>query len=132
MSLALRVDIPRAISNLRFFAGAVRHAETGAHMMSDAVNYTIRKPIGVVALITPWNLPLYLLTWKLGPALAMGNTVVAKPSELTPTTATMLAEIFHDIGAPNTMWKSPTTIYKIELFINHFMFHRHTNSKQQA
>ena len=99
-SLARSVDIPRAVANFRFFAGALRHDETGCHMMADAVNYTVRKPLGAVALITPWNLPLYLLTWKAAPALAMGNTVVAKPSEMTPTTATMLAEVFNLAGAP--------------------------------
>jgi aminomuconate-semialdehyde/2-hydroxymuconate-6-semialdehyde dehydrogenase len=99
-SLARSVDIPRAVDNFRFFAGALRHDQTGCHMMADAVNYTIRKPLGAVALITPWNLPLYLLTWKAAPALAMGNTVVAKPSEMTPTTATMLAEVFNMVGAP--------------------------------
>ena len=98
--LARAVDIPRSIANFRFFAGAIRHDETGCHMMADALNYTIRKPLGVVALITPWNLPLYLLTWKLAPALAMGNTVVVKPSEMTPTTATMLAELFNELDAP--------------------------------
>ena len=69
-------------------------------MMADAINYTIRKPLGVVAPITPWNLPLYLLSWNLAPAIAMGNTIVAKPSELTPTTATLLAEVFNEVGAP--------------------------------
>ncbi|MGC6509328.1 MAG: aldehyde dehydrogenase [Myxococcota bacterium] len=100
ISLARQVDIPRAIANFRFFAGAVRHDSTGCHMMADALNYTIRKPLGVVGLITPWNLPLYLLSWKAAPALAMGNVVVAKPSEMTPTTASLLAEVFTEVGAP--------------------------------
>ena len=99
-SLALAVDIPRAVDNFRFFAGAVRHDETGFHAMPGAFNYTLRRPLGVVGLITPWNLPLYLLSWKLAPALAMGNTVVAKPSELTPLTADALAHIFAEVGAP--------------------------------
>ena len=98
--LARSVDIPRAVANLRFFAGAARHDETGFHHTGRALNYTLRKPLGVVGLITPWNLPLYLLTWKTAPALAMGNTVVAKPSELTPTTATILAEILDEAGVP--------------------------------
>ena len=98
--LAKIVDIPRAIANFRFFAGAIRHDKTGCHMMADALNYTVRKPLGVVSLITPWNLPLYLLTWKTAPALAMGNTIVAKPSEMTPTTATLLADVFNEVGAP--------------------------------
>ncbi len=102
--VAKNVDISRAIANFRFFAGAIRHDETGCHMMGDAINYTVRKPLGVVALITPWNLPLYLLSWKLAPAIAMGNAVVAKPSELTPTTATLLAEVFNEVGAPKGLY----------------------------
>ncbi|MAA79084.1 MAG: 2-hydroxymuconic semialdehyde dehydrogenase [Deltaproteobacteria bacterium] len=98
LSLARTVDIPRAIANFRFFAGAVRHDETGCHMMAQAINYTCRKPIGVVGLITPWNLPLYLLSWKTAPALVMGNTIVAKPSEMTPTTATMLAQVIDEVS----------------------------------
>ncbi|MHC4472374.1 MAG: aldehyde dehydrogenase [Planctomycetota bacterium] len=100
VTLARRVDIPRTVANFRFFAGAVRHDETGFHRMPDAINYTLRKPLGVVGLVTPWNLPLYLLTWKTAPALAMGNAVVAKPSELTPLTADALASILADVGFP--------------------------------
>ncbi len=101
LTLARKVDIPRAVANLRFFAGAVRHDETGFHLMPGAFNYTLRKPVGVVGLITPWNLPLYLLTWKVAPALAMGNAVVAKPSELTPMTASALAAILSEAGLPD-------------------------------
>lgn len=100
ISQARTIDIPRAVRNFRFFAGAVRHDETACHEMEGALNYTIRRPIGVVGLITPWNLPLYLLTWKAAPAIATGNTVVAKPSELTPATASALAEITREAGAP--------------------------------
>lgn len=100
ISLAKKVDIPRAVLNFRFFAGAVRHASDGFHEMPGAINYTLRRPVGVVGLITPWNLPLYLLSWKTAPAVAMGNAVVAKPSELTPLTAGALAEIFLQVGAP--------------------------------
>jgi aminomuconate-semialdehyde/2-hydroxymuconate-6-semialdehyde dehydrogenase len=100
VSLARAVDIPRAVANFRFFAGAVRHDETGCHPMPGALNYTLRKPLGVVGLITPWNLPLYLLTWKAAPALGMGNAVIAKPSEVTPLTAAVLAEIIADAGVP--------------------------------
>ena len=100
VSLARAVDIPRAIANFRFFAGAIRHDHTDFHPMAGALNYTLRRPVGVMGLITPWNLPLYLLTWKVAPALAMGNTIVAKPSELTPLTANALAQVFDDIGAP--------------------------------
>lgn len=100
VSLARTVDIPRAIANFRFFAGAVRHQSLPSHPMAGAFNYTLRAPVGVVGLITPWNLPLYLLTWKLAPALAMGNTVVAKPSELTPLTADLLGEVFAEAGVP--------------------------------
>lgn len=100
VALARRMDIARAIDNFRFFAGAVRHGATAMHEMSDAINYTLRRPLGVVGLITPWNLPLYLLSWKVAPALATGNAVVAKPSELTPLTASALADILAEVGAP--------------------------------
>jgi aminomuconate-semialdehyde/2-hydroxymuconate-6-semialdehyde dehydrogenase len=98
--LAKTIDIPRAVANFRFFAGAIRHDHTGCHEMADAFNYTLRKPLGVVSLITPWNLPLYLLSWKLAPALATGNTVIAKPSEMTPTTATLLADVIDKLTVP--------------------------------
>jgi len=100
LSLAKAIDIPRAAANFRFFAGAVRHDETACHTTPGVINYTLRRPLGVVGLITPWNLPLYLLTWKTAPALAMGNTVIAKPSELTPLTAHALAEILREVGVP--------------------------------
>ena len=100
VTLAAQMDIPRAVLNFRFFAGAVRHDATGFHEMAHAINYTLRRPLGVVALVTPWNLPLYLLTWKAAPALALGNTVVAKPSELTPLTASALCEILAEAGLP--------------------------------
>jgi len=100
IALARKLDIPRAVANLRFFAGAIRQDQTGFQAMDGAFNYTLRRRLGVVGLITPWNLPLYLLTWKVGPALAMGNAVVAKPSELTPLTADALAHIAAEIGAP--------------------------------
>lgn len=100
ITTARTIDIPRAVANFRFFAGAVRHGAQACHPMADALNYTNRKPLGVVALITPWNLPLYLLSWKVAPALATGNAIVAKPSEFTPQTASALAEAFHAVGAP--------------------------------
>ena len=101
LSQAASVDIPRAIANFRFFAGAIRHDAGGeAFHMADAVNYSARSAVGVAALITPWNLPLYLLSWKVAPALACGNTVVCKPSEVTPRTASALAAAFHALGAP--------------------------------
>ena len=100
VTLAGSMDIPRAVANLRFFAGAVRHLDTGCHEMTGALNYTSRRPLGVVGLITPWNLPLYLLTWKIAPALAAGNTVVAKPSELSPLTAAALGELSVEAGLP--------------------------------
>lgn len=100
VSLARNVDIPRAISNFRFFAGAVRHQSTDCHSMANALNYTLRKPVGTFGLVTPWNLPLYLLSWKTAPALAMGNCIVAKPSEMTPLTASALAEVMHEVQAP--------------------------------
>lgn len=101
LSLALAIDIPRAVANLRFFAGAIRHESSDFHPMGSAFNYTLRQPVGVVGLITPWNLPLYLLTWKVAPALATGNAIVAKPSELTPLTATALGEISREVGVPD-------------------------------
>ena len=104
VSLAARMDIPRACENFRFFAGAIRHQSTDCHttgpMGGGALNYTLRRPVGIAGLITPWNLPLYLLSWKVAPALAMGNAVIAKPSELSPTTAALLAEVFEEVGAP--------------------------------
>ncbi len=99
-STAATIDIPRAEANFRFFAGAIRHEERPCHPMDGHLNYTHRRPAGVCALITPWNLPLYLLTWKVAPALAMGNTVVCKPSELTPRTASALAHIAEAAGLP--------------------------------
>ncbi|HET6534949.1 MAG TPA: aldehyde dehydrogenase, partial [Sphingomicrobium sp.] len=92
LTLARSLDIPRAVSNLRFFAAAATQFASESHTMEGAVNYTLRQPLGVVGCISPWNLPLYLFTWKIAPALAAGNTVVAKPSEITPVTAGMLAE----------------------------------------
>jgi len=100
-SLARAVDIPRAISNLKFFATAILHYASESHYMEDlGVNYTVRKPIGVVGCISPWNLPLYLFTWKIAPALAAGNCVVAKPSEITPMTAYLLSKACIDAGMP--------------------------------
>jgi len=101
VTLAKAVDIPRAISNFRYFAGLIQHHEEQAtHVDGEALNYTHRKPVGVAGLISPWNLPLYLLTWKIAPALAMGNTAVCKPSELTSLTAFMLAEVFEEAQLP--------------------------------
>lgn len=101
LSLAKSVDIPRAIENFRFFASAVLQFSSECHPMGrDALNYTLRQPLGVVACISPWNLPLYLLTWKIAPALAAGNTVVAKPSELAPYTAYLLSQICIEAGLP--------------------------------
>ena len=99
--LAKSVDIPRAASNMRFFATAIMQFASEAHEMNGtAINYTLRKPLGVVACISPWNLPLYLFTWKIAPALAAGNTVVAKPSEVTPMTAYLFSKICIEAGLP--------------------------------
>lgn len=101
VSLARSLDIPRAVSNLRFFAAAATQFASEAHAMeSGAINYTLRQPHGVVAGISPWNLPLYLLTWKIAPALAAGNCVLAKPSEITPLTAFLLAQRCIEAGLP--------------------------------
>ena len=100
-SLAEQMDIPRAEDNIRFFATAILHWNSEAHIMENrAVNYTNRKPIGVVACISPWNLPLYLFTWKIAPALALGNCVVAKPSEITPMTAFLFSKLCIEAGLP--------------------------------
>ena len=99
--LSKRVDIPRASSNFRFFATAIMHFSTESHHMEDkAINYTLRQPVGIVGCISPWNLPLYLFTWKIAPALAAGNCVVAKPSEVTPMTAYLLSIICQEAGLP--------------------------------
>jgi aminomuconate-semialdehyde/2-hydroxymuconate-6-semialdehyde dehydrogenase len=101
MALARTVDIPRAALNFRFFATAILHFASEAHAMGEtALNYTLRDPIGVAGCISPWNLPLYLFTWKVAPALAAGNCVVAKPSELTPMTAHQLARLCAAAGLP--------------------------------
>jgi aminomuconate-semialdehyde/2-hydroxymuconate-6-semialdehyde dehydrogenase len=99
--LSKRVDIPRASSNFRFFATGIMHFSTDSHNMEDrAINYTLRQPVGIVGCISPWNLPLYLFTWKIAPALAAGNCVVAKPSEVTPMTAYLLSIICQEAGLP--------------------------------
>lgn len=101
ISLSKTVDIPRAASNFRYYAGAALHQETAAHDMGNlAFNYTIRKPLGTVVCISPWNLPLYLFSWKIAPALVTGNCVIAKPSEITPYTAYLLSKIAHKVGLP--------------------------------
>jgi aminomuconate-semialdehyde/2-hydroxymuconate-6-semialdehyde dehydrogenase len=96
------IDIPRAAYNFQFFADYIRTITAESTQHDDiAINYAVRRPVGVVALINPWNLPLLLMTWKLAPALAAGNTVVMKPAELTPMTATVMAEICRDAGMPD-------------------------------
>ena len=101
LSLARSLDIPRAASNFRFFATAILHTENEAHVTDGvAFNYTLRQPRGIAGLISPWNLPLYLLSWKIAPAIAVGNTAIAKPSELTPMTAFLLCELCVEAGLP--------------------------------
>ncbi len=101
LSVARTVDIPRAVANFRFFGSAIVHLRSECHPTDDfALNYTLRQPRGVVGLISPWNLPLYLFTWKVAPAIAVGNTAVAKPSEITPMTAFLLSEICQKAGLP--------------------------------
>lgn len=100
--LSKQVDIPRASSNFRFFATGIMHFASESHSMEDkAINYTLRKPIGIVGCISPWNLPLYLFTWKIAPALAAGNCVIAKPSEVTPVTAFLFSKICKEAGLPD-------------------------------
>ena len=102
ISLAKEVDIPRAASNFRFFGNAITQFASESHesIGQEAINYTLRQPIGVVGCISPWNLPLYLFTWKIAPAIAAGNCVVAKPSEITPMTAFLLGSICNEAGLP--------------------------------
>ena len=101
LKLATAVDIPRARDNFKFYATAILHDAYETHDMGvDGFNYTLRQPVGVAGCISPWNLPLYLFSWKIAPALAAGNTVVAKPSEVTPATAYLLSEILDEIGFP--------------------------------
>ena len=103
ITLAKAVDIPRAASNFRFFGNAITQFASESHesVGQNAINYTLLQPIGVVGCISPWNLPLYLFTWKIAPAIAAGNCVVAKPSEVTPMTAYLLGEICTEAGLPN-------------------------------
>ncbi|MBK7764132.1 MAG: aldehyde dehydrogenase [Bacteroidetes bacterium] len=99
--LSKRVDIPRASSNFRFFATAIMHFASESHSMeNEAINYTLRQPVGIVGCISPWNLPLYLFTWKIAPALAAGNCVIAKPSEVTPLSSFLLSKICIEAGLP--------------------------------
>jgi len=101
VSLARSLDIPRASSNFYFFGTAIAQFASESHIMEKkGINYTLRQPIGVVGCISPWNLPLYLFTWKIAPAIAAGNCVVAKPSEITPMTAHLLSEICQEAGLP--------------------------------
>jgi aminomuconate-semialdehyde/2-hydroxymuconate-6-semialdehyde dehydrogenase len=102
ISLARSLDIPRAVENFRFFATAILHTDSEAHVTDNvAFNYTLRQARGIAGLISPWNLPLYLLSWKIAPAIAVGNTAIAKPSELTPMTAYLLCEVAREAGLPN-------------------------------
>jgi aminomuconate-semialdehyde/2-hydroxymuconate-6-semialdehyde dehydrogenase len=99
--LATQVDIPRSVANFHFYATAALHIATEAHQMgTTAINYTVRTPIGIAGCISPWNLPLYLFSWKIAPALASGNCVIAKPSEITPMTAFLLSELCNEAGIP--------------------------------
>ncbi|MEQ1606592.1 MAG: aldehyde dehydrogenase [Pyrinomonadaceae bacterium] len=102
VTLARIVDIPRAVANLKFYATAAMHTANESHdsVGQNAINYTLRQPLGVVGCISPWNLPLYLFTWKIAPALAAGCTVVAKPSEVTPMTAYLLSKLCSEAGLP--------------------------------
>ena len=105
LTQARTLDIPRGTANFRFFANLVSTSgtecfETGTPDGAGALNYSVQKPLGVVGVISPWNLPFLLMTWKLAPALAAGNTVIAKPSEETPASAALLAEVMHEVGVP--------------------------------
>jgi aminomuconate-semialdehyde/2-hydroxymuconate-6-semialdehyde dehydrogenase len=109
VALASRLDVPRAAANFRVFADVIKTAALESYQTEtpggkSALNYAVRKPLGVVGIITPWNLPLLLLTWKVAPALACGNAVVVKPSEETPATATLLAEVMKEAGIPDGVY----------------------------
>lgn len=109
VSLARHLDIPRGAENFRIFADVVKNVPSEFFQMSTpdgrgALNYSLRSPVGVVAVVCPWNLPLLLMTWKVGPALACGNTVVVKPSEETPQTATLLGEVMNAVGVPRGVY----------------------------
>ncbi len=109
VSLASHIDIPRGAANFKIFADVIKNVPTEAFEMAtpdggEALNYAIRKPRGVIAVVCPWNLPLLLMTWKVGPALACGNTVVVKPSEETPATATLLGEVMNKVGIPKGVY----------------------------
>ncbi len=109
VALASKLDVPRAAANFRAFADVIKTAgmesfQTETPDGKNALNYAVRKPLGVIGIITPWNLPLLLLTWKVAPALACGNTVVVKPSEETPATATLLAEVMKEAGIPGGVY----------------------------
>ncbi len=101
VALAREMEIPRAVYNFRYFATKILHQSDMARTSSGAIHYTYHAPVGIAGLISPWNLPLYLLTWKIAPAIAYGNTVICKPSELTPMTAYMLGEILNEAGLPH-------------------------------
>ncbi|MFC3052894.1 2-hydroxymuconic semialdehyde dehydrogenase [Kordiimonas pumila] len=106
VSLASHIDIPRGAANFRVFADGIANVSTETFEMDTpdgrgAINYSVRKPLGVIAIISPWNLPLLLMTWKVAPALACGNTIIVKPSEETPSTATLLAEVIKEAGIPD-------------------------------
>ena len=108
-SLASHVDIPRGAANFKIFADTIKNAATESFEMTTpdgktARSYTVRSPRGVIAVVCPWNLPLLLMTWKVGPALACGNTVVVKPSEETPSTATLLGEVMNKVGVPKGVY----------------------------
>lgn len=108
VSLASHLDIPRGAANFRVFADVMKHANESTTMTTPdggkAINYSIRAPLGVIAVVCPWNLPLLLMTWKVAPALACGNTVVVKPSEETPSTALLLGEVMRDAGVPDGVY----------------------------
>ena len=101
IKISRAVDATRSVTNFRFYAQQIRELEEEYFRMENATNHVIRRPVGVGALITPWNLPLYLLSWKVAPAIGMGNTVICKPSELTPMTANLMMEVIKDAGLPN-------------------------------
>lgn len=117
-ALASHLDIPRGAANFRVFADAVRNVATECFTGTapdgkPSLNYALRRPKGVIAVVCPWNLPLLLMTWKVGPALACGNTVVVKPSEETPATAALLGEVMNAVGCRRVSTTSCTALVRI-------------------
>lgn len=138
ITTATTVDIPRAAQNFKFFATALLHFASESHYTAGhSLSYTLRQPLGVVGCISPWNLPLYLFTWKIAPALAAGNCVVGKPSEVTPLTAYLLGEICNEAGLPPGVLNivhglgpdAGSAIVQHPAYKSHFFYRQHARGR---